>query len=996
MRARAAVLITAAALLVAATPAWAQAPTGTISGRIVSADGQPLPGVTVSVMGARLQGTRATTTSANGDYIVPLLPPGDYALSFEIGGFQTVREVRSVAGSQTALVDVTMSLASVNESVTVIGQAQPFVETAQVATNFRQDLMATLPTNRTLDAVLLMAPAVHATGPHGAYTISGSQSYENLFTLNGAVITENLRGQPFALYIEDALQEVTVSTAGVSAEYGRFDGGIANAITKSGGNIFSGSFRTSFANDNWRSLTPYESGLMAATPTLKFKTDRTVPTYEGTLGGPVKKERVWFFTALRSQKQESTSTTKFTDIPYVRTNDEQRYEGKLTYAPRPGHSLQGSFLKVNQLSNNIPTTTVVMDLRSLTNQGQPQNLYSMHYTGVLGRKLFVEAQFSARHLTLTGLGATTTDLINGTLVIDPLHRSRYWSPSFCSGSTCEGNEQRDNSDAIVKGSYFLSGKGVGSHQLVFGYDRFNDHIWANTHVSGSDYRITGTTSILRGSDVFPQFLPGSTFVEYDPLLTKSVGSNLRTHSAFVNDSWRPNGHLSFNLGLRLDKNQGNDGGGQNVGDKASLSPRLSAIWDPTANGKWALSASYSRYVMALTSNVASSTTAAGNPASFVWIYTGSPINPDSTAATDTLVKTDAALHQIFDWFRNGNDTTATAASAYVPGVNVKLQRPLASPYSNEYAGGVSRALGNRGMLRLDGTYREYRNFYSLRTDLSTGKVTDRFNNVYDLNVVENTDVVKRRYASLVTQVTYNVASRLDLGANYTLSHAYGNLEGETVSNGPSGASVLSYPEYRRMSWNAPMGDLMIDQRHRARIWATYVAPVPGPGALTLGLIQQMASGSPYAALATINPKFFVTPNPGYQTPPTKMDYYFTARDEFHTDATYRTDLSVNYGYHISRAGRVQPELFFHGEVLNLFNQFQLCGCGASVFNNGGVTDLTTINQSMAVNAGVPFDPFNSVPVSGVNWNLGPGFGTALSAFAYTSPRIFRFSVGVRF
>ena len=81
------------------------------------------------------------------------------------------------------------------------------LDTAQVATNFKQDLMATLPSNRTLDAVLLMAPAVHATGPRGAFTISGSQSYENLFTLNGAVITENLRGAPFTLYIEDALQE---------------------------------------------------------------------------------------------------------------------------------------------------------------------------------------------------------------------------------------------------------------------------------------------------------------------------------------------------------------------------------------------------------------------------------------------------------------------------------------------------------------------------------------------------------------------------------------------------------------------------------------------------------------------------------------------------------------------------------------------------------------------------------------------------------------------
>ena len=66
-----------------------------------------------------------------------------------------------------------------------------------------------------------------------------------------------------------------------------------------------------------------------------------------------------------------------------------------------------------------------------------------------------------------------------------------------------------------------------------------------------------------------------------------------------------------------------------------------------------------------------------------------------------------------------------------------------------------------------------------------------------------------------------------------------------------------------------------------------------------------------------------------------MDYYFTARDAFRTEATYRTDLSVNYSYRMPHAGGPQPELFFHGEVLNVFNQFQLCGCGGRVFSNGG-------------------------------------------------------------
>ena len=93
-------------------------------------------------------------------------------------------------------------------------------------------------------------------------------------------------------------------------------------------------------------------------------------------------------------------------------------------------------------------------------------------------------------------------------------------------------------------------------------------------------------------------------------------------------------------------------------------------------------------------------------------------------------------------------------------------------------------------------------------------------------------------------------------------------------------------------------------------------------------------------------------------------------------------------------------MFFHGEVLNLFNQYQLCGCGGTVFNNGGGSDIRTINNGVltAVNSGTlqPFNPFTTTPVQGVNWNLNPTFGTPANRFAYTSPRTFRFNFGVKF
>ena len=92
---------------------------------------------------------------------------------------------------------------------------------------------------------------------------------------------------------------------------------------------------------------------------------------------------------------------------------------------------------------------------------------------------------------------------------------------------------------------------------------------------------------------------------------------------------------------------------------------------------------------------------------------------------------------------------------------------------------------------------------------------------------------------------------------------------------------------------------------------------------------------------------------------------------------------MNYAYRI-RAGRAQPELFFHGEVLNVFNQFQLCGCGATAFSNGGITDLTTIGQAVRTprNAPTLYQPFNPFTTHacqgrqlGFRHDSGSAFGT---------------------
>ena len=521
-----------AMVLATAGVVGAQSTTGTISGQVVDSQGGVLPGVTVSVESPNMQGVRTTVTSGNGDYVLPALPPGTYTASFELQGFERTQRSATVAPTQSVPLDVTMGVASLQESVTVTAQtADVLTRTAQVAINVKQDVIAQLPGNRDISAALLLAPNLHPTGPSGGYSIAGSMSFQNLFMVNGVTVNENLRGQPNVLYIEDAIQETTVASAGVSSEYGRFSGGVVNVITKSGGNQFSGSFRETLNNDDWRQLTPFEDTTIANDPAHKdTRLDDVVPTHEYTIGGPALKDKIWFFTAGRVQTQAERRSLTITSIPYDYSRPTARYEGKGTYSVTSAHRLQGNYIKINDSQvNNTFNTALSMDLRSLGTRENPQDLYSINYSGALTSSLLVEALWSRRHLSFVGSGATSTDLIEGTLMTDQARGGlRYWSDTFCGVCT---PELRDNENFHAKASYFLSSRGAGSHNMTFGYDNFNDQRSANNHQSGSDYRILGTTTILRGSGdaqvIFPQLLnDGSTRIQWNPIPFESEGIEL--------------------------------------------------------------------------------------------------------------------------------------------------------------------------------------------------------------------------------------------------------------------------------------------------------------------------------------------------------------------------------------------------------------------------------------------------------------------------------------
>ncbi len=962
-----------AALLVVCTATVAAQgnPTGTITGQVTDPDGLVLPGVTVTAESPALQGTRSAVTSENGDYIIPFLPSGSYTVTFELAGFQTQRLQTSVGLDERVTLSLKMSIAALAETVTVTSSlAADFAATAPVASTYRADQLERLPVGRTLNSAVLLAPGVNNNGPGGNITISGSMSFENLFLINGVVVNENLRGQALSLFIEDSIQETKVTTGSVSAEYGRFAGGVINMVTKSGGNNFSGSFRTTFTNDSWRALTPYP-----ADQTI----DKTVPQYEATLGGPVFRDRLWFFGAMRFEDREENRTLRYTNLNYTYGEKEARYEGKLTYQLAQKHTFRGAYTKINFDITNRSFGTV-MDRASFYDRSDPQELLSLNYTGVLTPKLFVEGQYSNRQFTFLGSGSRFQDLIQGTPIWDRSRSdARYNSPTFC--AVCgSGKEERDNWNAFAKVTYFLSTEKTGSHNLVAGFDTFKEKRQNNNYQSGSSFRIRGTSAIIDGETIYPVWRNDrTTWIYYMPLVGDSTGNDLRTYSAFVNDVWRFNDRWSFNVGLRYDRNVDKDQAGLKVTDDDNWSPRLAATWDVLGTGDLVVNTGYARYVTSVNTNIADSSSAGGRTATYIYDYLGPAINTGS----GPYLTSAQALDILFNWFNaNGGTDRSTRSAPSIPGVTSRIDDKLISPNVNEYTIGVSKNLGNRGAVRADFVYRNSDDFYSTRRDLSTGRVSDQFGRQFDLAVISNTNVIDRTYKGLNFQANGTLTSRLRVGGNYTLSWAKGNFTGETESSGPDTANVDDYPEYRQESWNYPTGWLSIDQRHKARLWADYMLPVPEQfGQLQFGVLQRIDSGTPYSADGSVDPRPYIT-NPGYLTPPSSITYYFGERGEFRNETITRTDLVVNWSKRLNLFGR--SEVFFRGQVLNLFNQADLVTVNNQVF--------TRVDSS----AYQAFNPFTTQPEKGVHWDYGPNWGTATGVGNYQSPREFSFSVGFRF
>jgi outer membrane receptor protein involved in Fe transport len=890
-----------------------------------------------------MQGVRTAVTDVNGNYNFGALPPGDYTVRVELSGMQAVTKTARVGLSQASRADADLRISGVQETITVTA-ASPVtaaLESTEVQTNIQQKTVQQLPMRRDLVNVGNLAPGVTGNTPSGGQlAISGAPASENLYLVNGAVVNENIRSQVHNLFIEDAIQETTIQTAGISAEYGRFTGGVVSAITKSGGNEFSGSLRDNLENDTWSAMSDYEG--------QPERLDSLRETYEGTLGGRIIRDRLWFFLAGRyfdttTQQVLATTDNDTEAIPYDRGQENKRYEVKLTGQLTPKHSLQGAYLSNETIDTNncfLGTGTCYNIENIDANRTLPNDFLTAHYNGILTSNWLIEAGYSKKTFAFEGSGGDFSDPVNGTWAYDLSNRPNFYgAPVFCGFCSAEN---RDNKDLQLKSTYYLATRALGTHNLVAGIDDFSESRKANNFQSGSNFELYVFNSPTRGAngELLANIFQGD-IIQYTPILESSKGSDIGTKSLFFNDKWDFNQHLNFNLGIRYDKNDVKDSAGNKTADDSQISPRFGVTFDPAGNGRLRLNANYGTYVSHIQESIGGSgASGAGNPAYIDWYYMGPDIEN---------VEWHQAFEQVFNWFNSvgGINNTEFKFAAGYPGISTVIREKLTSPSVDEWTVGAGLQVGANGYLRADYIDRTFHDFYGL---FSTGtRVLDPAGQETDLDEIRNSDNLRRDYNAALLQANYRFTDRFNLGGNYTWSETKGNFTGETSGSGPVTDATTQFPELKAFANNSPYGPLGgVDQTHKARLFATYDLPTP-VGSFTFGAVERYDSGVAFSVTGNIpTPYAYVTPEIAdkYVGGPANgvVTYYFEPRGSRRWDAVTATDVAVTYNLPISRLN-----LWVKGDLINAFNeQAQIAG------NTTVRTRANTANLAQ-------FNPFTATP-----------------------------------
>jgi outer membrane receptor protein involved in Fe transport len=763
-----------AACLVLPHVTAAQGLAGALIGTVKDAQGGVIPGAAVRVSSPVLIGGPTTvTTNEKGQLRFPALPPGSYVLDIEMPGFATYHESNiSIEAGATIERTAVLNVSGVAESVVVEGAGSRLeARGSGFGTHFGLDAIRAIPTRRSsMFDFIGAAPGISATSPGTAgnslVSAFGSGANENTYLIDGTNFTSTANGVARAEPGVDFIQEIHVQSIGASAEFGNVQGAVVDVITRQGGNrfLYDASYYgqpAALTSQPLRVVIPGAAGQLSGYQRARYR-DAT-----SNLGGPVVRDRLWFFAGYQYLRDYDSQPGTNPEFP--RIYEQNKIFAKLTWRLAPAWQLVQSVHAEHWVNPEVPTSAKPFDA-------------TLRQTASVPAITFAD-------LTHTSSGNTLWEVRVG--------RFDYSQDSSPSSGNVATPSRFDAVTGVTSGGPQQVGEGRQIRTTAKAtLSHYRPALWRTDH----EWK-TGV-QLEQGENQALQVIPTGTWytdnngqpsqsTSRDP---SNAGGQFVTVGVFASDALTIGNRLTINAGLRFDHTRAIsqdlralDADGHQSGDVINglgtmytwdvVSPRLGAIAKLSGDGRTLLRVSYGRFNQG--------------------VVTGelAPFHPGQAPVTTRGF--DAATG---DYTR--------LISTVDPKRNLQLDSAMRPPRTDQYSIGVDRELGRRiavgivyvrkqgadfiGWTDVGGQYREEtRTLADGRAlpvwVLVNGTAARRF-------LLTNPDGYSLTYNGLVTVVEKRRSNGWQAFGSYTFSRAYGlQAYSGTTAAGPQVSTVGAPP-----------------------------------------------------------------------------------------------------------------------------------------------------------------------------------------------------------
>jgi hypothetical protein len=607
---------------------------GSITGKVSDTEGNALPGCTITLEGPNLQGQMTFVSTETGAYRFPSVPPGeDYQVTFEMPGFKTmVRQGLKVSISKDTHVNITLEMSTLEEEVTVVGESPTVdVKVSKTSVNYSKSYIYNIPMSRDLYAVLNSMPGSVSEDVSYRRTsyMAGGTVRGNQYSIDGVTINDPVVMYPMTNINIDVYEEVEMGMFGHSADVSLADGGYVNIVTKSGGNAFHGGGTVEYYNEDMQKglISPEDLEAVGLTKPSGWSTWQDFSLF---LGGPIIKDKIWFFANGRYFKWVQ-------DFNHVVWDDTIVAGERIYTLDDAPHKESNMFGKLTfQLASNL-RLLATYNLTTIT-----EDFYTNRVQSYLDKSATTKWDGEKGHTVATQLNWVFSQNLFFDIRVGYIYRffpipySEYaikdaaWTYDTYYGiyrNTPRFNETylRTRLNPSVTATWFLDNTLGGNHEWKAGveyekttsnWDWWRENPYYYYHNQGSVWAYATSSEPYRGR--IRPYTCG-------PTEGSSVQENsMQRWGAYIQDSWTIGDKLTLNLGVRFDTSKGffpeqfkaataDPYGifdiivpGQTVYSEFTMpamdvvrwthfSPRIGFSYDPFGDGKTSFKGSWSRY-----------------------------------------------------------------------------------------------------------------------------------------------------------------------------------------------------------------------------------------------------------------------------------------------------------------------------------------------------------------------------------------------------------------